>query len=427
MPRHALPSAPFACHLYPLSRPVPAACNPMEQFLMFNDLEATGQDPILALTVAYRKDPRAEKIDLGIGVYRNSDGETPVMSAVRKAAIELAETQPTKSYVGLAGDEQFNHAITDLVLGRTAGRSRAATVQTPGASGALRMLADLIATARPGATVWISRPSYVNHQPVMESAGLKVREYPFFDRATKQVDETAMLEQVAKLGADDVLLLHGCCHNPTGGDISPDSWQRITELALERGFLPFVDIAYQGFGDGLHEDAAGLQLLADAVPEMVIATSCSKNFGLYRERTGAAIVIGQTQAAAEKAKAHIQRLARGTYTMPPDHGAAIVARILGNNELRADWEAELTGMNRRINHLRAELVRQFRAVTDSDRFDYFGQHRGMFSVTGLSPEQVQRLQDEQAIYVVPGGRVNVAGLSEQAIPRVVEGFLATGA
>ncbi len=394
---------------------------------MFNELEATGQDPILALTVAYRDDPRPDKIDLGIGVYRDSDGATPVMSAVRRAALELAETQPTKSYVGLAGDERFNAAITDLVLGDTAGRARAASVQTPGASGALRMLADLIATARPGATVWISRPSYVNHQPVMESAGLRVREYPYFNRDTKQVDESAMLDQVAQLGPDDVLLLHGCCHNPTGGDISPESWQRVTELALERGFLPFVDIAYQGFGGGLEEDAAGLRLLADAVPEMVIATSCSKNFGLYRERTGAAIVIGETLAAAEKAKAHIQRLARGTYTMPPDHGAAIVARILNDTNLRAEWEAELTTMNGRINHLRSELVRQFRAAADSDRFDYFGSHRGMFSVTGLSPEQVQRLQDEQGIYVVPGGRVNVAGLSEQAIPQVVSGFLAVEA
>ncbi len=394
---------------------------------MFNELSAPGQDPILALTVAFREDPRPEKIDLGIGVYRNSDGETPVMQAVRQAAIELAETQPTKSYVGLAGDERFNQSMTDLLLEGTAGYGRSAAVQTPGASGALRMLAELIATARPGATVWISRPSYVNHRPVMESAGLAVREYPYFNTDTKQVDEQAMLAQIAQLGPNDVLLLHGCCHNPTGGDISAESWQRITELALERGFLPFVDIAYQGFGDGLLADAGGVRRLADAVPEMVIATSCSKNFGLYRERTGAAIVIGESATAAGKAKAHIQRLARGTYTMPPDHGAAIVARILNDHSLRELWEDELTSMNERINHLRAELVRQFRAAAQSERFDYFGEHRGMFSVTGLSPEQLAQLKADHGIYVVDGGRVNVAGLSESAIPRVVEGFLAVGA
>ncbi|TGG93548.1 aspartate/tyrosine/aromatic aminotransferase [Natronospirillum operosum] len=394
---------------------------------MFNELIAPGQDPILALTVAFRADQRPDKVDLGIGVYRNSAGETPVMQAVRRAAMDLAETQPTKSYVGLAGDERFNQAMTDLLLAGTAGHARAAAVQTPGASGALRMLAELIATARPSATVWISRPSYVNHKPVMESAGLAVREYPYFNVDTKQVDEQAMLAQIAQLGPDDVLLLHGCCHNPTGGDISAASWQRITELALERGFLPFVDIAYQGFGDGLQEDAAGLRRLADAVPEMVIATSCSKNFGLYRERTGAAIVIGESAAAAAKAKAHIQRLARGTYTMPPDHGAAIVARILHDDELRQLWQDELTAMNERINQLRAELVQQFRAVAQSDRFDYFGQHRGMFSVTGLSAEQLARLKTDHGIYVVDGGRVNVAGLSEAAIPTVVKGFLAVGA
>ncbi|MCH8550308.1 MAG: aspartate/tyrosine/aromatic aminotransferase [Natronospirillum sp.] len=394
---------------------------------MFNRLEAPGQDPILSLALAFRDDPRPDKIDLGIGVYRNSEGVTPIMTAVRKAAVELAQTQPSKSYVGLAGDEQFNQSITDLLLQGTAGHARSAAIQTPGASGALRMLADLIATARPEATVWISRPSYVNHQPVMEGAGLTVREYPYFDVSTKQVDESAMLEQISQLGPDDVLLLHGCCHNPTGADISMESWQRITEMAVKQGFLPFVDIAYQGFGDGLHEDGSGLRLLADAVPEMVIATSCSKNFGLYRERTGAAIVIGEDLAQAQKAKAHIQRLARGTYTMPPDHGAAIVAKILNEPALRAEWEQELNGMNGRINHLRAELVSQFRAATDSDRFDYFGQHRGMFSVTGLSAEQLQQLKDDFGIYVVAGGRVNVAGLSEQAIPRVVEGFLAVGA
>lgn len=394
---------------------------------MFEHLDAPMQDPILSLTVAFRDDPRPEKIDLGIGVYRNSEGITPIMEAVRKAAIELAETQVTKSYVGLAGDESFNQGMTDLLLADTAAYSRAAAIQTPGASGALRMLADLIAYARPGATVWISNPSYVNHRPVMEAAGLTVREYTYFNTETKAVDEAAMLAQIESLGEQDVLLLHGCCHNPTGGDISIEAWQRIAELTHERGFLPFVDIAYQGFGDGLMEDAAGLRVLADSVPELVIATSCSKNFGLYRERTGAAIVVGQTPEAAQKAKGHIQRMARATYTMPPDHGAAIVSMILNREDLKANWMKELAAMNQRINGLREQLVVGFREATDSSRFDYFGEHRGMFSVTGLSPEQTAQLKDDHGVYVVGGGRVNVAGLTEKDIPQVVKAFLAVGA
>lgn len=349
------------------------------------------------------------------------------MAAVRQAQREQAENQTTKSYIGLAGNETFNTALIDLLLGGTAAHSRAAGIQTPGASGALRMLAELIKSARPDATVWISNPSYVNHRPVMEAAGLKVADYTYFDVATKQVDEAAMLDQIATLGEQDVLLLHGCCHNPTGADISLQAWQRIAELAEQQGFLPFVDIAYQGFGDGLMEDAAGLRLLADRLPELIIATSCSKNFGLYRERTGAAIVVGHTLEESLKAKGRILEVARGSYTMPPDHGAALVAAILGRDDLKTLWMDELTVMNQRINHLRAELVRQFRDRSDSDRFDYFGEHRGMFSVTGLANEQIDALRVEHGIYMVGGGRMNVAGLAERDIPRLVDCFLAVGA
>lgn len=394
---------------------------------MFERLNAPKQDPILGLTLAIAADQRSDKIDLGIGVYRNADGATPIMAAVRQAQREQAETQTTKSYIGLAGNETFNTALIDLLLSGTAAHSRAAGIQTPGASGALRMLAELLKTARPDATVWISNPSYVNHRPVMEAAGLNVAEYPYFDVATKQVDEAAMLGQIATLGEEDVLLLHGCCHNPTGADISMDAWHRVAELAEQRGFLPFVDIAYQGFGDGLMEDAAGLRLLADRLPELIIATSCSKNFGLYRERTGAAIVVGHTLEESLNAKGRILEVARGSYTMPPDHGAALVAAILGRDDLKTLWMEELTVMNQRINSLRSELVRQFREISGSDRFDYFGQHRGMFSVTGLSNAQIDALRVDHGIYMVGGGRMNVAGLRERDIPRLAECFLAVGA
>lgn len=394
---------------------------------MFERLNAPKQDPILGLTLAIAADQRSDKIDLGIGVYRNADGATPIMAAVRQAQREQAETQTTKSYIGLAGNETFNTALIDLLLSGTAAHSRAAGIQTPGASGALRMLAELLKTARPDATVWISNPSYVNHRPVMEAAGLNVAEYPYFDVATKQVDEAAMLDQIATLGEEDVLLLHGCCHNPTGADISMDAWHRIAELAEQRGFLPFIDIAYQGFGDGLMEDAAGLRLLADRLPELIIATSCSKNFGLYRERTGAAIVVGHTLEESLKAKGRILEVARGSYTMPPDHGAALVAAILGRDDLKTLWMEELTVMNQRINSLRSELVRQFREISGSDRFDYFGEHRGMFSVTGLSNAQIDALRVDHGIYMVGGGRMNVAGLRERDIPRLAKCFLTVGA
>ncbi|WP_108124674.1 aromatic amino acid transaminase [Saccharospirillum mangrovi] len=394
---------------------------------MFSSLPAPKADPILSLGVIFKEDPRPNKIDLGIGVYRNSDGVTPIMSAVRKAMLTQAETQPTKAYIGLAGNETFNQAMTDLLLGGTASYDRASAIQTPGASGALRMLADLIASTKPNTTVWISRPSYVNHQPIMTAAGLAVREYPFFDAETKRVDEAAMLAQIAELGQDDVLLLHGCCHNPTGGDISIEAWQQIADLAVRNGFLPFVDIAYQGFGDGLMEDAAGLRLLADAVPQLLISTSCSKNFGLYRERTGAAIIIADSLEATMKARGRALELARGTYSMPPDHGADIVANILGNEALKAEWLAELAAMNQRINRLRTQLTQTFREQSDSDRFDYFSEHRGMFSVTGLSNDQIAALRDEHGLYIVGGGRVNVAGMKERDIPTVVKAFLAVGA
>ncbi|MGF1784826.1 aspartate/tyrosine/aromatic aminotransferase [Photobacterium swingsii] len=381
---------------------------------MFKQLSPAQLDPILSLSLAYREDVRADKVDLGIGVYRNTAGETPIMQAVQKAQQLLLAEQTTKAYVGLAGDEVFNQSMMDLLLKGTSAHSRAAAVQTPGASGALRMLADLMHIAQPDTTVWLTNPSYVNHKPVMEAAGLKVKFYPYFDKATKQVNSQAMLAELAKAGPKDVVLLHGCCHNPTGADITFSDWQAITELANKNGFLPFVDIAYQGFGDGLEKDAAGLQFLADNVEEMIIATSCSKNFGLYRERTGAAIIVSDSLKEAQKAKGRILNLARSTYTMPPDHGAAVVAKILQDEVLTQAWKAELVTMNQRLLNLRTGLVKAIQAA-GSNEFDFIEKHKGMFSVTGLSPEQIGRLRDEFAVYAVADGRVNIAGLQEQKI------------
>ncbi len=390
---------------------------------MFSNLPEPTLDPILSLSVAYREDPRPEKVDLGIGVYKNSAGETPIMQAVALAQNKVVETQKTKSYVGLAGCEEFNQAMKTLVLGESNVLDRVSAIQTPGASGGLRMLGDLIKVAQPNSTVWISNPSYVNHKPVMEAAGLKVKYYRYFCSATKQVDAGAMLEDIAHAGKDDIVLLHGCCHNPTGADIDFEIWQQVTQLALKNGFTPFVDFAYQGFGDGLEQDAAGLRYMADHVEEMLITASCSKNFGLYRERTGVAMVLGQSQQDAMNAKGKLLTLARATYTMPPDHGAALVKTILQDSELTQIWRDELDSMQSRLVSLRAALCEEFRNQHGTNDFDFIQTHKGMFTVLGYTPQQMARLREEFAIYAVGDGRINIAGLTERDIPYVANAIL----
>lgn len=390
---------------------------------MFSQLPAPALDPILSLTVAFRNDPRDQKVDLGIGVYKNNKGETPIMRAVAEAQKIVTNSQTTKSYVGLAGCEEFNHSMVQLLLSGTSVLDRVSAIQTPGASGALRMLGDLMKVAQPETTVWISNPSYVNHKPVMEAAGLKVRYYRYFSPATKQVDVAQMLDDLATAGPKDVVLLHGCCHNPTGADIDFAAWQAITELALKNGFIPFVDIAYQGFGDGLAEDAKGLQFMAERVEEMLITTSCSKNFGLYRERTGAAIVIGKNAQESANAKGKLLTLARSTYTMPPDHGAALVKTILQNAELTTTWKQELCEMQQRLLNLRQTLCNELRNQHNTSQFDFIESHKGMFTVLGFTPEQMGTLRDEYGIYGVGDGRINIAGLTEEHIPYVANAIV----
>ncbi|QKU57535.1 aromatic amino acid transaminase [Vibrio cholerae] len=390
---------------------------------MFTHLPAPVLDPILSLSVAFRNDPRPQKVDLGIGVYKNSLGETPIMRAVALAQDKVVASQKTKSYVGLAGCEEFNQSMMQLVLGSTLDVERTIAIQTPGASGALRMLGDLVRVAQPDTTVWITDPSYVNHKPVMEAAGLKVRYYRYFSRETKMVDTEQMLADLAQAGTKDVVLLHGCCHNPTGADIDFSAWQAITELAQKNGFIPFVDIAYQGFGDGLEQDAQGLRYMAERMEEMLITTSCSKNFGLYRERTGAAIVIGKNQQEVTNARGKMLTLARSTYTMPPDHGAALVKTVLRDEQLTAIWKQELSEMQQRLLTLRKNLCNELRNQHNTRQFDFIGSHRGMFTVLGFSAEQMGRLREEFAIYGVADGRINIAGLTEKDIPYVANAII----
>lgn len=385
---------------------------------MFSDLPTPQTDPILSLSALYRDDPRQEKVDLGIGVYRNSQGATPIMRAVKAAQIQQTETQDSKVYIGLAGREAFNQSMIKLVLDGTSAMGRVSAMQTPGASGALRMLGDLVKVSQPDATVWLSNPSYVNHRPVMEAAGLNVKLYRYFSKDTKQVDTAAMLDDLAQAGAKDVVLLHGCCHNPTGADIDYSAWKAITELAQKNGFTPFVDLAYQGFGDGLEEDVKGLRYMADNLDEVLITSSCSKNFGLYRERTGAAIMVGKNVQDVTNAKGKLLQLARATYTMPPDHGAALVQTVLDDPALTAMWKDELNEMRMRLVGLRQALCAELRSVHKSQQFDFIESHKGMFTVLGFSEHQMIQLREQFGIYGVGDGRINIAGLKEADIPYV---------
>ncbi len=390
---------------------------------MFSHLTAPTLDPIISLSAAFRNDPRPEKVDLGIGVYKNSLGETPIMRSIQQAQELVMQSQKSKSYVGLAGCEEFNQCMVDLVLGDSSVQERVSVIQTPGASGALRMLADLIRFAQPETNVWLTDPSYVNHKPIMEAAGLNVKFYSYFSPKTKMVNAERMLADLALAGPKDVVVLHGCCHNPTGADIDFSAWQAITELAQKNGFTPFVDIAYQGFGEGLQEDAQGLRYMAERVEEMLVTTSCSKNFGLYRERTGAAIVLGKNATDAANAKGKLLGLARTTYTMPPDHGAALVRTVLQNEQLTAIWKSELSEMQQRLLTLRQSLCNQLRNQYNTSQFDFIESHKGMFTMLGLTSDQMARLREEFGIYGVADSRINIAGLTEKDIPYVADAII----
>ena len=388
--------------------------------MILDNITVAPADPILSLSAACRADQRSQKIDLGIGVYRDNHGNTPVLQAIKIAEQRLLDTQTTKAYVGLAGDESFNETMINFLIADGSSKSRAVGVQTPGASGALRILADVINLSTPGATIWLSDLSYANHAPIMTAAGLNVRYFRYFDTDTKLVNSEGMLADLKQAEATDVVLLHGCCHNPTGADLSFDDWKAVTELAQQQGFLPFIDMAYQGFGSGMKEDIQGFRYLAERVESYVVTYSCSKNFGLYRERTGLAIVVGKTLEQSMAIKSRLLEIARSTYTMPPDHGAALVDIILRDNALTSNWLAEVESMRQRVKGLRTQLVDALREKSGGNAFDFIARHQGMFSVLGINPEQVKALSEQHGIYIVGGGRINMAGLQESQIDYLAE-------
>jgi aspartate aminotransferase len=391
---------------------------------MFEALSPLAADPILGLSAAYREDTNPDKIDLGVGVYKDESGTTPIMAAVKKAEQLRLESETTKTYQSPAGDPEFDEAIAGLLLGDAAADYRSATVQAPGGTGGLRVAAGLVQRSNPAATVWLSQPTWTNHRPVFAGAGLAVQEYPYYSADAAGVDFDAMTTALRQLSSDDVVVLHGCCHNPTGADLTEAQWQVVAGIAVERGFVPLVDIAYQGFARGLDEDAFSVRCLARQVPELIAVSSCSKNFGLYRERTGAVCLISRDRQREDVALQHLLNVARSTYSMPPAHGAAIVSTILHDQALRQLWEEELTSMRDRMNACRNLLADRLAQQGVGAAFDHIRAQRGMFSYLGVSVEQVARLREEYSIYMVNSGRINIAGVNQQNLEYLADALAA---
>jgi len=389
---------------------------------MFETLDQLPPDPILGVTAAFRRDTSPLKVDLGVGVYRDEFGNTPVPAAVREAERLLIGAQTSKSYVGPAGNVDFNQRIIGLALGPLAHglADRTATIQTVGGCGALRLGAELLKVSRPDAVVHVSDPTWANHEPLVGSSGLRLERYPYFDAARRDVAFDATLDYCGRLPAGAVVLLHACCHNPTGADPTVEQWNALAAVVERRGLVPFVDLAYQGFGDDLETDVAGLRALALRVPELLLAVSCSKNFGLYRERTGALAVVSANAVATAAVATHQARLARRMYSMPPDHGAAVAARVLGDVALRQAWEQEVASMVARMKALRALFASRLAARVPGQDFGWLTRQRGMFSLLGLTAAGIARLRDEYHVYVPPDGRMNVAGISDANVDYVAD-------
>lgn len=394
---------------------------------MLEILQPLPEDPLLGVMAAYRRDTDPRKVDLGVGVYKTEEGDTPIPAAIMAAMQRSAGTQKTKVYVGQGGNERFNRAMLEIALGADHAAvkdGRAAALQAPGGCGALRLGAELVNIARPGATLHLSNPTWANHVPLMANAGLKIGTYPYFDRATGGVDAAAMLAHLETLPAGDFVLLHGCCHNPTGADLSRADWDAVAEVLARRGLIPFVDIAYQGLGDGLEADGYGVRCMVDRLPEVIVAVSCSKNFGLYRERTGATFVISPTPERTGIAMGQLRKIARGMYSMPPDHGAELVALVWEDATLRQQWVDELEAMRVRVEELRGLLVSGLKALRPDVDYSFVQRQKGMFSLLPLNTAQIQRLRDEHHIYMPGDGRINVAGISRRNVEYVAQSLAA---
>nr|WP_283093995.1 amino acid aminotransferase [Pseudomonas sp. MWU12-2345] len=392
----------------------------------FDAIARVPGDPILGLLEAYAQDPNPRKFDLGVGVYKDAQGLTPILRSVKLAEQRLVDEQRTKSYIGGHGDLRFGSLLNELVMGADSpliAAQRVGATQTPGGTGALRLSADFIAHCLPGRGIWLSDPTWPIHETIFAAAGLKISHYPYVD-SDNRLNVEGMLAALEQVPQGDVVLLHACCHNPTGFDLSHDDWYKVLDIVRRRELLPLIDFAYQGFGDGVEQDAWAARLFARELPEVLITSSCSKNFGLYRERIGALIVCTGDAEKLLDVRSQLAAVARNLWSNPPDHGAAVVTTILGTPELKSLWADEVEAMRLRIAQLRSGLVEALQPHGLAERFAHIGVQRGMFSYTGLSPAQVKRLRDEHSVYMVSSGRANVAGIDATRLDALAQAIAA---
>jgi len=393
---------------------------------MFNSLQQQPADKILALMQVYKEDPRENKIDLGVGVYKDASGQTPIMQSIKQAEHMLWETQDTKSYVGLTGTPEFSETMIDLVLGDKFDKNLTASAATHGGTGAVRQAFELGKMANPNLRVFVSDPTWPNHLSILKYLGIPVEPYRYFDAKTRAVDFSSMMTDLENAKEGDLILLHGCCHNPTGANLKAPEWDAVIELLLKSGATPMIDIAYQGFGDGLEEDASGVRKLVSSVPETIIAASCSKNFGIYRERTGLLIVVSHDKDARDLNQSTLAFLNRQNFSFPPDHGARLVTMVLSDAELKRSWMEELEAVRTSMLSLRTQLATELEKLSGSNRFGFLADHRGMFSRLGASLEQVNELRENHAVYMVGDSRLNIAGLNSKTVPVLAKAIVDCG-
>ena len=394
--------------------------------MIFKNLQQQPPDKILALMTAFKEDPRDQKLDLGVGVYKDPTGITPIMRSIKLAEKKWWEIESSKSYVGLAGDPAFSDAIISLVLGNSIPRNLIASAATPGGTGAVRQGFELFKIANPGVRVFVSDPTWPNHISILQYLNIPFETYRYFDNETRGVDFDSMVSDLSRAKAGDVILLHGCCHNPTGANLDKQQWKIIVNLLNKNGATPMIDLAYQGFGDGLEEDVYATRLIAESVPETVIASSCSKNFGIYRERAGLLMLVSQDSSKRNINQSMLAYLNRQNYSFPPDHGSRLVSIVLNDKDLRSDWMSELEDIRNSLLNLRVQLSNELQKISGSDRFSFIASHRGMFSRLGATPSQVEKMRTEFGIYMVSDSRFNVAGLNNETVPALAKAIVETG-
>ncbi|MCP4301499.1 MAG: aspartate/tyrosine/aromatic aminotransferase [Gammaproteobacteria bacterium] len=391
---------------------------------MFETLQPAPADAILGLISEHKNDPRPQKVDLGVGVFRTAEGETPVLDVVKIAEQRLVDTQDSKAYIGTAGDPAFNAAMQHLIFADACDEDRLMTIQAPGGSGSLRVAASLILRARSGATVWVSEPTWANHIPLLGGAGLTLNPYPYYDTEKHVIQIEQMLDTLGKAPAGDLVLLHACCHNPSGLDPSEDEWRAIADVIVERELVPFIDMAYQGFANSLAADAFAVRHLADRVPEMIVTGSCSKNFGLYRDRVGTLSILAADAGSRDTVCSQVNNVVRTIYSVPPDHGAVVVSLILNDPELKAAWRLELAGMRGRLEEMRVLLNDALKDRAPDHDFSHLVRATGMFCFLGVTADQVARLKKDYGVYMVSSSRINIAGITASNVNYLADSIAA---